>query len=1606
MNVVMVHAVFWHLARVAWAGAARGKGLELMGKKGCFLAELVFLGGLLVWAVWVCNLRAEPADARQILEATGVKGGLVVHVGCGDGRLTAELGAEQCYLVHALERDAAKVEQARDHIRSMGLYGRVSVERWAGQRLPYIENLVNLVVWEEPGEVPMDEVMRVLCPNGVAYVKTDGGWVKTVKPRPAEIDEWTHYLHDASNNAVAHDTVIGPPRRFQWLGSPRWSRHHDRMASTSACVSADGRIFYIIDEGSRACIQLPSKWMLVARDAFNGTILWKQPLAGWVTQLWPFKSGPALPPRRLVAVGQRVYVTLGLDGAPLSTLDAATGQVIRTHAETMMTEEIIHSEAVLFVVVKDMPATTGWNEYRPIHRTIGKAKTRVADEYPWDEGQRWIVAIDAETGQEIWRVRHPVAPLSLAADSEGVYFHDGERILRLDRFTGRQLWQSEPIDRWASMPTKFGPTLVVYDDVILFEGGDPNKSLTAVSKQDGRTLWASNHPATGHNCPYDLLVIDGLAWVGAIAGGKDSGIFTGWDVHTGQVVKEFAPDVDTYWFHHRCYRSKATDKYILCSRTGIEFVDVRSQTWTTNHWVRGGCLYGVMPCNGLIYNPPHNCACYFEAKQYGFNALAPAYPHGQYPSTAPDDQRLEPGPAYGSAAGDPPGEEDWPTFRCDTTRSGFLPTIVPADLKMQWSRQLGGRLSSLTVANGSLYVASTDEHMVYALDEGTGQVLWTFTAGGRVDSPPTIYNGRVLFGCADGRVYCLDASDGELVWRFAAAPDDLRMTSFEQVESVWPVHGSVLVENGMVYCVAGRSMFLDGGLRFLRLDPMTGQKISEKILDDRDPNSGENLQIHVKRLNMPVALPDILSSDGQYVYMHSQRFDLQGNRLAIPPYSGDHNEQGRQQYGVGMHLFSPTGFLDGSYMHRTYWVFGRSWASGAGGYHRAGAYAPAGRMMVFDENRIFGFGRQRQYYKWSTPLEYELFCVEKYPASRSIEYHWSKPSPGILVRAMVLADKTLFVAGPADVVDEEAAFDYWSADPNDPNTDANIPAKLVLQEEALEGRLGGVLWAVWTADGNETARYQLESPPVWDGMVAANGRLYVSLENGVVKCLAGRNYPPVVDAGQDRVIYPRARLELDAVISDDGLPVVDPCDPCSVPVGVTVQWSKLAGPGEVEFADPCSARTSASFSQWGRYELRVTTFDGAVSYYDDLSVRVCRPGDLDQDGDVDIFDLDLLAGQWLKNDCGQLNEWCGGADQTAGGDVALDDYTITAGSWLAGVYPAAPAEVAASGGDYVVRLDWADNAETDLAGYNVYRSLLPGSDYVRINDSLLTDSQYDDSSAVNCVTYFYAVTAVDRFGYESPYSQVVAGSAGPQAGIKLVAGIGVTASGLEIRRWNDLAQNNDARQDSPEARPFLVTEAINGLPAIDFNGPGRHLDVPDSDQINTGGPYSGKTIAVVFKTSTDIASRQIIWEQGGGTRGLNVYIDGGKVYVNGWNLKDTEPQWGPTGLSTEISADSAYLVTLVLDGAGGTFTGILNGRVFGAAGGAGLLYSHSDDCALGHREGGTKFHDGTNAGPADFTGQVAEFHEYNQALATSDRLLLEAALMAKYAITPSETKDE
>jgi outer membrane protein assembly factor BamB len=1055
-------------------------------------------------------------DATRILERAGVKGGLIVHLGCGDGKLTTALRASDSFVVHGLDTDAKNVDTARKHIQSLGLYGKVSADQFDGKRLPYVDSFANLIVTGGECRVSSDELLRVLAPNGVVLDTRHPTLVTLRKPWPREIDEWTHYLHGPDNNAVANDTVVGPPKHFQWIGSPDYLRHHDHISGLSAMVSARGRIYYIMDLGPRWSVQMPPQWTLIARDGFNGTILWQRPIEKWHLHLWPLKKGPAQLMRRLVADGDTIYVTLGV-GAPVSALDGVTGKTLRTYAGTEGTEEIILADGLLHLVVNPE-----LDAYKSISRESVEAIRGAGRQWKYDEKSRRLAVIEAATGKTLWSRETGILTSTLAAVGGRAYFHDGDRVVCLDARSGKDMWASKPVARWKPMQVFYSPTLIVHRDVVLFSGGENmtehnggKDTMTALSAKTGELLWTGEHPPSGYASAEDLFVINDLVWCGVNTSPRESGVFKGRDPKTGEVKVEFPPDQWKHMPHHRCYRGKATSNFMLLSRTGIEFVDVKSGQWTPNFWVRSSCNYGLMPCNGLVYAGPHSCACFLLAKLNGFNALAPARSTGH---GARSTERLTRGTA-GSEIRNPKSEirnaDDWPTFRHDAGRSGVTQAAVPSGLKLSWQTEIGGKLSAMTCADGRLFVASVNTHTVHALDAGSGKKLWSFTIGGRVDSPPTLWQGRVLFGSADGHVYCLRADDGALVWKFRAAPDDLRLMAHEQVESVWPVSGSVLVREGVVYCVAGRAMWLDGGLHLLRLDAATGRLLSESILGDKFPGTQDSLQKDLKWPNLPVALPDILSCDDKFIYMRSQPFDFEGKRPeVITP------RDYTLQRGETAHLFSATGFLDDSWWHRTYWMWGRTFISAAGGWQLATYQAPAGKILVCDDASVYGYGPAPLKFL-GTPAVNHLFASAKEPKlinpnpkqgarkqGRTIYgdvvvtrlgYDWSHAAP-FQARGLVLAGDTLFAAGPPVNVDEQEEVYLNYGDPK-------VQAKMAEHVAAFEGRKGALLVAVSKKEGKQLAAYRLDSPPVHDGMIAANGGLFVAMMDGKVLRLGAEGTP-------------------------------------------------------------------------------------------------------------------------------------------------------------------------------------------------------------------------------------------------------------------------------------------------------------------------------------------------------------------------------------------------------------------------------------------------------------------------------------------------------------------
>ena len=94
------------------------------------------------------------------------------------------------------------------------------------------------------------------------------------------------------------------------------------------------------------------------------------------------------------------------------------------------------------------------------------------------------------------------------------------------------------------------------------------------------------------------------------------------------------------------------------------------------------------------------------------------------------------------------------------------------------------------------------------------------------------------------------------------------------------------------------------------------------------------------------------------------------------------------------------------------------------------------------------------------------------------------------------------------------------------------------------------------------------------------------------------NLAPVVDAGRDAPVAVAAPLDLRATVQDDGLPGPS----------TSVAWSRVSGPGLVNFSTPAAAQTTATFGAAGTYVLRATADDGALTGTDDVMVTVVPVG--------------------------------------------------------------------------------------------------------------------------------------------------------------------------------------------------------------------------------------------------------------------------------------------------------------------------------------------------------------------------------------------------------------
>jgi len=1009
------------------------------------------------------------ALAAEILRSAGVAGGLCVHLGCGDGAVTAEIAATGKFLVHALDPAPKAVATAQKRLRERGLYGLAWAEARPLNPLPYAENLVSLIVMDAMPEgegTPLKEILRVLRPNGVAYlgqsdqaarhgvrvpkeafrqlltasglegveiVERRGLWARLQKPWPEEMDEWPMPRHGPDGNAASRDTLVGPPRRIRWVTGP-W---HE----ASNMATAGGRLYH---SG------------LIARDAFNGLRLWAQTLTPAPLRLGYPASGPAgsvLP----VVADDRVFT---FTDKRLVALDPATGALLREYPEAGHPAELVLDRGMLYAVART-----------------------------------WLRALDATDGKLLWTAEGKELDGLVTGDG-GVFLFAGDAkqgekraLVCLDRRTGRDRWRRDDYPWLARARRLSHGNDVLICEVSTLKDDKPGNAIEVLSARDGSFLWERVYePGMTHYTQARALHTAGLVWV--LLKNKWEGL----DPRTGSVVKT----AEGAGGH--CFPPVATPRFLLSSE--MSFADIATGKLDSHRITKGHCSReaGFMPANGLLYVGPKHCACWPMLR--GYSALAPAGGPAEDLARDPAPPLLEQGPAFAeignrpSAIGD---AGDWPAYRADIRRSASTPSALPAELDVLWTAKLGGwpdgpltedwkfnlhsrgPVTPPVVAGGLAVVARPEAHQVVALDAQTGERRWDFTANGRVDTPPTLHAGLCLFGTRSGWVYCLRAADGRLAWRLRVAPHEERIVAFGQLESPWPVPGSVLVVDGVAYFAAGRQPLADGGIRVLAAEPATGKVLWAKRLNTVPMTSFygalglefDPFDLLVAEAPKPTSVEAGEPANGiAFVTMSRWRFAPKTGDMTVVPRSG-----------FACYRTDAGGVM----APRGVWTYGPrmsyTWTPDI--VHTV----PRG-LVAFRGGTLVGASEDgRQLFR----TDFDLAALAEF---NDLWY-----SHGQLPRKK--EDK-----GDRNRNERLARKAKWTADLQPPagsqpaggSVSPPIAGLLLAGDAVVALDQAGRLRIVALADGKTLATRDLPAP-VWDGLAAANGRLYLSTQSGDLVCL-------------------------------------------------------------------------------------------------------------------------------------------------------------------------------------------------------------------------------------------------------------------------------------------------------------------------------------------------------------------------------------------------------------------------------------------------------------------------------------------------------------------------
>lgn len=760
------------------------------------------------------NTFAQNSEAKEILAATKLNGGICLIVGANNLDLAKGLAENSELYVQIIEPDSKLAEKASFEIAATPLRFKLSVRNATFQTDHYTSNLINLVIIKgnyDMKNINLEELNRILTPKGIFLIST----------KVANLPKDGSSIENDDFKKLTFQTVFQKGlRKFDWAPTDSLKWRADPRAHISigflGLTHGSGKFFY--RELVEAKDVFPkSGAILIARDDYNGRTLWE--IEEPVDSFYQWRPNSFMTENyTMVADDDNQFFYISAD-KKLVCLDAETGKQKNILAESIAQPGVLSLHENQYLVFANTVYST--KTHKKIFSFQGKFVANKDKLYALKGSD--LIIYQMNDGKIIlekkldWLDSKILPKLNIQYMCDSIILTQSDRWVRpfslfsINPMTGEKNWALD-LEGYFALPVK--PA----EPKGKFFAGAPN-----YAEYNGKIL--------AFTTVLDSFYRD-----------HQEGYFTRIDPKTGKVEEQ------DYGYQGKLFGSNCNNGTKLLGDYTYYWhnvwYNIKTGVRTYPYIIHPGCFLPTTTQNGYAYNIPSRKGGPIQ----GITAIGP--------TDFKFDQKTG-GEILVSNNKKPTIQEstketDWPMFRHDETRGNSTSnSTIDTNLKQSWinvigkENQLYGKmmdrrtgLTSASIAYNMAFVADIDSNCVNATDIVSGKSIWQKAMGSRIDFAPSIYKGMCFVAGKDGWIYCLDAKTGDLIYQLLSAPTERYIGGQEKIESMWPSQIDVFIKNDVGYISNGFTANVHGGSRYIAFEALTGKKIWAQCVSAPDTLAG------------------------------------------------------------------------------------------------------------------------------------------------------------------------------------------------------------------------------------------------------------------------------------------------------------------------------------------------------------------------------------------------------------------------------------------------------------------------------------------------------------------------------------------------------------------------------------------------------------------------------------------------------------------------------------------------------------------------------------------------------------------------------------------------